>query len=506
MTRPAFCLVTDERTPALLMPRGHDLATQRFDVGTQVLFTPDDEDAPSAKATVAAAIEASGLAQRLTAGTSLTLVVSDPALPSPAMRDDVRRELAEQVLALAASHGLDDVAVLVANGLSRRPGDRELERLLGERVVRSFRAVDGLATFDAEAEDLVEVADVDGVEVRIHPRLVSCDLVVDLRVLAERPDPVEEAAGAWADVVLGLSSARTVAALRGRDAEPALAARVAAAVASRIEMVSLVAVLGQLVHGAPLDLVSRRPWEWGARQRLLLAAAQRALKAMPEAAARSLYGDLEVHYPVLSVEAGEPASAHDAALSTLFATRSVAPVKPADVLAMGVPHPLPVAPASVTNPVAAAWHVLARGGLARDPRVLADGGTIVGFHPLTPRFSARHHAASADFFATVASDDLDAVAAAEERLVRDSWLLDLYRHHHAFHPLQPFHLWYACQPALRRAGQVVWVGARRDDAVRLGGRAATRWSDALELCRDRVGAEPLVTVVPGNGSLVVGEA
>ena len=75
-------------------------------------------------------------------------------------RPDVRATVIEAVLAGAARAGVDDVALIAAIGLNRRMTPAELQRLLGERVFRSFHA-DGLLR-NHDAEDADELTALDG--------------------------------------------------------------------------------------------------------------------------------------------------------------------------------------------------------------------------------------------------------------------------------------------------------------------------------------------------------
>ena len=78
----------------------------------------------------------------------------DITSPVPQMRrPDVRATVIEAVLTRAAQAGVDDVALIAANGLNRRMTPTELQRLLGERVFRSFFADGLLRNHDAEDDD-----------------------------------------------------------------------------------------------------------------------------------------------------------------------------------------------------------------------------------------------------------------------------------------------------------------------------------------------------------------
>ncbi len=131
-------------------------------------------------------------------------------------------------------------------------------------------------------------------------------------------------------------------------------------------------------------------------------------------------------------------------------------------------------------------------------RPVVEGGVFIGMHPLRDVFSTRHHSAAADFFSDVLSvttDPRQIRTDYQDTFVRDPWYLDLYRNRGAHHPLEAFHRWYATATAAGAYSAVIWVGARRSSAVRMGFRAASTLGDALEIASDKVGANPVVTAL-----------
>lgn len=55
------------------------------------------------------------------------------------------------------------------------------------------------------------------------------------------------------------------------------------------------------------------------------------------------------------------------------------------------------------------------------------------------------------------------------------------------------HRWYEIARATRHLRDVVWVGADRANAERLGFRAASTLADALEIVSSSVGRSPSIT-------------
>lgn len=217
MSRPGFTLEVDERSGATLVIAGTRLSMQRFPKGTQIVYPGDPLESSDATTLVrdalARPVGQDALAARLAPDTRVTLVVGDGALPRPAMRDDVRRVLVEQVLEQAADAGVRDVAIVVATGLRRRLGHAELTAMLGERAVRSFEPNGLLFTHDVTATDLVEVGQLDGAPVLVHPRVAASDLVVNLGVRSDLGTSLD-------DQLLGLTDADTIDRAAGLDGSP----------------------------------------------------------------------------------------------------------------------------------------------------------------------------------------------------------------------------------------------------------------------------------------------
>ncbi len=111
-------------------------------------------------------------------GGTATLVVEAPELPLPGAPGDPRR------YALAAAiDELDRLGVpttrqtiLVAGGLNRRAGQRELEALLAPSFARRFHG--RVEVHDAESPDLVHVGDAGRTPLRVNPLLLETDLVL----------------------------------------------------------------------------------------------------------------------------------------------------------------------------------------------------------------------------------------------------------------------------------------------------------------------------------------
>ncbi len=95
----------------------------------------------------------------VTAGGTATIVVEPPELPLPGAENDPRRAALAATIAELERLGVPSrqQTILVAGGLNRRAGQRELEALVAPPSARRFHG--HVEVHDAEAPDLVHLAD-----------------------------------------------------------------------------------------------------------------------------------------------------------------------------------------------------------------------------------------------------------------------------------------------------------------------------------------------------------
>ena len=90
----------------------------------------------------------------------------------------------------------------------------------------------------------------------------------------------------------------------------------------------------------------------------------------------------------------------------------------------------------------------------------------------------------------------------EEAYATDPWYVHLYRTSYAYHGVHPFYMWYWAAHAMDHVADVVWVGGDRRAVSRLGFRAATTLSDALEMVSGTVGSSPSLTYLHNPPHLI----
>jgi len=220
MGRPGFVLEVDERTPPLLVPDGDRFRLERFPLGTRVIYPAESlSPVPGLVEAINAAldtpIQSEPLSALLEPATRLTIAFDDIGTPTPRMRrTDIRGKVIEAVLTRAAAAGVDDVALVSANGLDRRMTAEELQHIVGERVFRSFYA-DGLLTnHDAEdAENLAKIGSTEAGEIAMNARAADSDLLIFVHLVVTPP------AGGTAAIAAGLGSTATIGQLSGLRAQ-----------------------------------------------------------------------------------------------------------------------------------------------------------------------------------------------------------------------------------------------------------------------------------------------
>ncbi|MDO5682195.1 MAG: lactate racemase domain-containing protein [Propionibacteriaceae bacterium] len=501
MNRPGFVLEVDERTPPLLIAEGAGCRLERLPLGTRVAYPaesrPGIDPALAIGRALTEPVGAVPLGDLLRPGIKVAIVFTDGARPAPAMaRPDIRTEALEQILSLAAAAGIDDVQLVAANGLRRLASEAEIRGLVGERVHRSF-ASDGLiGPHDAESPDLVELAP----GVRVNKVVAEADLVIDVSVVSEL-----EHTG-WQQLATGVTgAAESWAQLRG-GADAKAADDVVAVLAEHLTVWHLEIVLDQSQFAPRLGFLGKREWEWNVRDRANALALRRLQQFAPHRVRRLLLDVPSAPYGVLAATGGETSAVGEVSRGILLDQQRVDVGAQADIVIAG---PAPVTEHNqdaVMNPLIAAWDTLARtfGAHTGQPAV-RQGGAMILFHPLPQEFNARFHAASADFFAEVlplTTDSARIHAEHEERFVSDEWYASLYRTQNAFHGTHPLQLWDAIQPAAAHCSDIIWVGADRASAERLGHRAASTLADALEIASGSVGRNPDILHLHTPASLI----
>jgi hypothetical protein len=440
-------------------------------------------------------------------GGRATIVVEPPTLPLPGVPQDPRQEALAAAVEELERCGIPDdrQTILVAGGLGRRQGVRELVRLLlPPPRARSFRGT--LLVHDAASAELVPLRA--GRSVRVHPALVECDiaLVVGAAETTLHGGPGTLVAAADASTVRRLAGADSLLEAPGAP-EWELALEVESALAERVPLVgvSLVLDLPRLT-----GTYGGYPEEPESVERVARSPVRAVFSRLPGPLRRAALDRQARKLAATAAFAGPPSVAHAEALLRGVALRGTHLAEPVDALVVGVPWVGPHIPRESVNPVTAAAIALGIAlRLRRDAFPIRAGGTLILVHSLRRSFASTTQAPYASMFQMLrAAHGPDELAVAERAAGSDERALDAYRTGKACHPFLPFADWAGCSPALSRLGRVVVAGCRDAIAARaLGFVPSHGIGSALEMAHGVSGGHARIGILlaPPYSPLLVGE-
>jgi Lactate racemase N-terminal domain len=443
---------------------------------------------------------------RLPATARVTIVVEPPALPLPGAQADSRREALATVLDELTANGVRDErqTILVSGGLSRKLGQRDLERLLPPPEARAFRG--RVVVHDAADHGLVPVHLGDGTEARLAPSLVDADFVVVVTAAETVADggPAALLSACDAETVRRGATADSLVQAAG---EPAwdLALAIEDAVRARVPVLGVSLTLD---HPRLTGRFRGYPHTSASLEHVSTSPLRRLYSLLPAALRRDVLRDQHRALATTAVFAGRPSVAHAESLVRTVELRGIHVGEPLDALVIGVPWIGAHLPREPLNPVTSAAVVLGHAlRLWRDAFPIRDGGTLVLVHSLTRTFAHGRHDPYHRLFDALTIGDPDAVRMSELLAAADEGTLATYRAGRTCHPLQPYADWAGCAPALARIGRVVVAGSRDAVAARaLGFVPSHSIASALEVAHGLAGGQARVGVLlaPPYAPLLVG--
>jgi hypothetical protein len=247
----------------------------------------------------------------------------------------------------------------------------------------------------------------------------------------------------------------------------------------------------------PFDFLSKREWEWNAKDRATYVGTAKSLSLAPVRLARKIFHSIEAPHRMTSVHAGEVGAVHDATTANVYRQQLVEVQGQTDILTMGIPYICPYNVHSIMNPIL----VMCTGlgyffNMYRGQPLVREGGVVIMSHPTQPDFHPVHHPSYIDFYEQVLADTTNPHEMSkkwEERYATDDWYRHLYRTSYAYHGVHPFYMWYWGAHGLAHCGRVIIVGGDPKAVRRLGFVPASTLDDALEIASDVVGRSPTIT-------------
>jgi hypothetical protein len=449
------------------------------------------------------------LADLITRGGRVALVVEPRPLPLPEASYDPRQEAIAAVVDELEGLGIpaERHTIVLAGGLERRAGRRELERVLRPTRARDFRGT--VVVHDASSPDLLPLEIEGGPPVPVNRVLLDADLVVCVTAAetSERGGACALLAACAAETI---SSASPAPSLLAPSLSPTgvLAGKVAAALARRTALIGVSIVLD---HPRLTGRYRGYPSSPDAIAALARSPFRRLANGLPGAIRELALQHLGRELSAVAVLAGPPAVSHAEALLRGVSLRGIPLGGQLDTIVVPSPWTSLHEPREPLNPITAAAAGLGHAlRLWRDASPLRAGGTVVLLHDLRRTFGHGPQAPYRDLFHVLREGatpelllDARSLAAADPRS------LAAYRQGHAPHPLLPYLDWASCAPALARAGTVLVAGCRDAGAARaLGLIPAHNISTAIEMARGVAGGTHRagVLLAPPYVPLIVGDA
>ncbi len=515
MPRPGFVLEVDRSTPATLFWHGEGFSLEKLPVGrSRVIYAPEPlaaiEDIDEAiRHALDNPIDSEPLRALLFPGMKLTIAFDDVSLPLPKMRrPDVRQRVIEAVLDIAASVGVDDVHLIAALALHRRMTEEELRHAVGDRVYDAFAPRGQLYNHDAEDPDNLSLlgSTPQGEELEINKRAADSDLLVYVNINLVAMD------GGWKSTATGLASYRS---LRHHHNPTTMEASTSFMDQHRSELHKSNWRLGKILRDSgpkifqiettlnndafpsSFDFLSKREWEWSARDRATFLASSKSLARTPPRLARKIFQSIEAPHQMTSIQCGEVEAVHKLTTENVYRQQMVSVEGQTDILTMGIPFICPYNVNSIMNPIL----VMCMGlgyyfNMYRGRPLVREGGVVIMTHPTPWEFHPVHHPSYIDFFEQCLSDTTDPHELSkkyEKSFAEDEWYRHLYRTSYAYHGVHPFYMWYWGAHGMRHCGRVIIVGGDVAAVRRLGFMPASTLDDALEMATDVVGPQPTIT-------------
>jgi len=309
--------------------------------------------------------------------------------------------------------------------------------------------------------------------------------------------------------------------------DPQAAAAAGAVAVTAVPTFAVELVLEDVAAGGRAGFLATREWEWSLRDQVSARVTRGLFPRLPARVRGQAVSAVRGGRALVGIAAGDPVAVAAATAATLARQQQVPVRGQADVVVLGVPAVGPYNAGAPLNPVLAASLALdTLLGAHTGMPLVRPGGVAVLLHPLTPAFSQVQHPAHADFYADVLGSGLGTAtgpgsgsglggttppgtgpeaagwAAARDRYATDPWYRELHSTSHAYPGIHPFLVWERTAALRAALGDVIWVGADRTAAARVGDRAATTVYDALEIASATVGRDPSITLLHSPPRLI----
>ena len=454
--------------------------------------------------------------KELVNGNSKVLIAfDDNCQPFPMTpRPDFRELAITRLLQMLYSHGVQkkNIRLVCAVALHRKMKPRELEYMVGRRIMREFFPHQ-LGNSDAEDREnmafLGETAQ--GEPVEVWKPAVDADLVIYVDTIQI---PLN---GGHKSIGVGLSGYQTIACHhhpeKTRDVPHVMQPegshmhdtieRINRVVEKHCKVMVLEASINNATYPFYFDFIGKPADRCNAIEKALRAVTPYSMAITPEPLRRLIMRNIRSAYEPFEIHAGTVDEVHPITVAAMKRQMTVEIDHQFDTLVFGLPDLSPYAVGARINPVLVVSDVL--GYLFNwfyDRPYVKPGGTVIILNPTFEIFHPEYHVSYQRFYEEVlaaTTDPFEMKERFQEKYAHDPHFIDCYRNRYAHHGFHPFTVWYWATYPLRYLSKVILVGPKDDrQAKRLGVSWAPNLDEALAMSRRASGGDSVVahTVPP----------
>ena len=513
--REHIVTIDTDSAPRILFS-GANFLLEDLPVGTRVIYAKRPmQGVPNAKAAIRYAInhpeDSPPLHALLEPGMKVTIAVDDISLPLPPMtRPDVRETILDIVCEMLADNGIDDIHIIIATSLHRRCTEKEIRRLVGDKVFNAFWP-DQLYNHDAcDPDGMIKLGETrHGEVVETNKRAADSDLCIYVNINLVPMDGGHKSMGVGLCGYESLKAHHTPKAIVDSNSfmDPKNSAlahsvdRIGAVVDEHLKVFHIETVLNNRAFKGPMDFLMKNEDDFTENDRLKFEAMRFTLSKMPFPMRRELFMRVPAAYELIACYAGSTEPTHKKTLDKSYEQYAVDVEGQADILITGIPY---ISPYNVNskalNPLLV--QVMALGyfyHMYRNKPLLRDGGVMIVAHPCSDKFDPEHHPSYIEFFNRLLPETRDAYTLEQkyqDEFAYNPSYVEMYRRGHAYHGAHPFYMWYWGQRGREKCSRVIVVGA--DNATvpqMLGWERADTMAEAIAMAQSTVGRSAQITML-----------
>ena len=511
---PEGCVVHLEKDSARrLLWYGEDLWDVKLPAGTRVIYpkptVPGIKDRPAGiRHALDHPEDMEPLAALLKPGMKLTIAIDDISLPEPKMkRPDIRQQMLEVILEMAAAKGVDDVHILVVNTYHRRMEPFEIRWQVGDRIFDAYYPEQLYCMQTDRPGHMVELGKTElGEHVRIYRRPAESDLVIYLNITLSPMDGGAKSLGvglADYDALKANHNPKTIISCdsyfdHAHSPLTASCDRINDVVDRHMKVFHVETAVNNQMFDPRLAFFVKNEDRWNAVDKMMFKTTQWALSKTPRERKRKLLFSVPAPYGITAIYAGETHAVHEKILQYCYAQYCVPIQGQSDVTIIGVPFIMPYNINSVLNPILV--HCLVLGylfNMYRGMPPVKKNGVLIMTHPLYADFNPRHHISYIEVFHRIMAETRDPFEMErkyEKEFRHDPDYQRIFHTGYAYHAVHPFFMWYWGQNGRNHVGKVIVVGTQdKRTAPRMGWENAATMEEALEMAKSHVGHTPTIS-------------